>query len=70
MTSREHAPVETITEWGVRWQNGLWAPGDIAEADAREFAAGLHPGYHPQVVCRTVTRTEYRLVSEGGAPDA
>lgn len=63
-------PVESFTEWGVRWQGGFWSPPtqglfkaeDACESAARKFAAGLHPGYNAVVVCRTVTCTEWEEV--------
>jgi hypothetical protein len=58
----------------VRWTDGdvTTTQGRASESDAEDFVefladCGLAGGI---LVCRIVTRTEWRLVSEGGAPDA
>ena len=73
MTAQEPSePVESSTEWGVRWRGGFWSPRsrvDDPEKCVREFAKGLHPGDRPEVVCRTVTRSPWRsadLNADGG----
>jgi hypothetical protein len=62
---------ESFTEWGVRWDGGFWSPstqplfGGVVDHEeaVREFAKGIPADRHPVVVCRTVTRAEWREVA-------
>lgn len=60
---------ETVTEWGVltTTEDFLGVQARRDEKDAREFAGMIDPAERPTVVCRTVTRTDWR---EPITPDA
>jgi hypothetical protein len=56
-------PVESVTEWGVRWRDVDAVSACADERQARDWAATFDADSRPTVVCRTVTRAEWREVA-------